>query len=43
MQLGAWKPEKMMRLYAAVTDTTLRTTAEAVSGTPLPGRLSVAT
>ena len=24
MQLGGWKTEKMMRRYAAVTDTTLR-------------------
>lgn len=32
MQLGGWKTEKMMRRYAAVTDTTLRAAAEAVSG-----------
>jgi hypothetical protein len=29
MQLGGWKTEKMMRRYAAVTDTTLRAAAEA--------------
>ena len=32
MQLGGWKTERMMRRYAAVTDTTLRRAAEAVSG-----------
>jgi integrase len=32
MALGGWKTEKMMRRYAAVTDTTLRAAAEAVSG-----------
>jgi integrase len=32
MQLGGWKTEKMMRRYAAVTDTTLRAAAEAVIG-----------
>ena len=44
MQLGGWKTEKMMRRYAAVTDTTLLAAAEAVSGAPLalvPGRLPV--
>jgi integrase len=30
--LGGWKTERMMRRYAAVTDTTLRAAAEAVSG-----------
>jgi integrase len=42
MQLGGWKTEKMMRRYAAVTDTTLRAAAEAVSRAPVtlgPGRL----
>lgn len=46
MQLGGWKTEKMMRRYAAGTDTTLRAVAEAVSDAPLtlvPGRLPVAT
>jgi integrase len=32
MPLGGWKTEKMMRRYAAVTDTTLRAAAEVVSG-----------
>lgn len=32
MALGGWKTERMMRRYAAVTDTTLRVAAEAVSG-----------
>ena len=32
MALGGWKTERMMRRYAAVTDTTLRAAAEAVSG-----------
>ena len=32
MQLGGWKTERMMRRYAAVTDSTLRRAAEAVSG-----------
>jgi hypothetical protein len=32
MALGGWKTERMMRRYAAVTDTTLRRAAEAVSG-----------
>ena len=32
MQLCGWKTEKMMRRYAAVTDTKLRAAAEAVSG-----------
>ena len=32
MQLGGWKTERMMRRYAAVTDTTLRAAAEAVAG-----------
>lgn len=31
MGLGGWKSEKMIRRYAAVTDATLRATAEAVS------------
>jgi integrase len=39
MALGGWKTERMMRRYAAVTDTTLRAAAEAVSGSePQPGR-----
>jgi integrase len=32
MALGGWKTERMMRRYAAVTDSTLRAAAEAVSG-----------
>ena len=32
MALGRWKPERMMRRYAAVTDKTLRAAAEAVAG-----------
>ena len=32
MALGGWKTERMMRRYAAVTDTTLPAAAEAVSG-----------
>jgi len=32
MQLGGWKTQRMMRRYAAVTDTPLRAAAEAVSG-----------
>jgi integrase len=32
MALGGWKTERMMRRYAAVTDQTLRSAAEAVSG-----------
>ena len=32
MALGGWKSEATMRRYAAVTDTTLRAAAEAVSG-----------
>ncbi len=32
MALGGWKTERMMRRYAAVTDTTLRAAAEAVAG-----------
>jgi integrase len=32
MALGGWKTERMMRRYTAVTDRTLRATAEAVSG-----------
>ena len=45
MQLGGCKTERMMRRYAAVTDTTLRAAAEAVRGAPLtlvPGGLPVA-
>lgn len=34
MQLGGWRTEKMMRRYAAVTDTTLRAAPEAVRGAP---------
>lgn len=30
--LGGWKTERMMRRYAAITDSTLRAAAEAVSG-----------
>jgi len=30
--LGAWKSEKMMKRYAAITDETLRAAAEAVAG-----------
>jgi integrase len=30
--LGGWKTERMMKRYAAVTDTTLRAAAEAISG-----------
>jgi integrase len=44
MALGGWRTERMMRRYAAVTDTTLRAAADAVSGATslkqdgLPGR-----
>jgi hypothetical protein len=38
MQLGGGKTEKMMRRYAAVTDTTLRAAAEAVSQGVTSGR-----
>jgi integrase len=37
MALGGWKTERMMRRYAAVTDPTLRSAAEAVSATDANG------
>jgi integrase len=41
MALGGWKTEAMMRRYAAVTDQTLRASAEAVSGgEPVPAARS---
>lgn len=36
MELGGWKTHRMMRRYAAVTDSTLRAAAEAVSGAESP-------
>ena len=38
MALGGWKTERMMRWYAAVTDATLRATAEAVSSVEVHAR-----